>query len=132
MATALIEDCIEELTTYSEDAIPLLDNDRRLIGVITASDVTEAVQEEIEEDYAKLAGLTEAEDLKESLFKSVRKRIPWLLILLVLGLVVSAVIEKFYAVIPVSLSVIYTFQTLVLNMSGNTGTQSLGKLKIRK
>ncbi len=125
MATTLIDDCIEELTNYSEDAIPLLSDDHKLIGVITASDVTEVVQEEIEEDYAKLAGLTEAEDLKESLFKSVKKRAPWLLILLVLGLVVSAVIEKFYAVIPATLSVIYTFQTLVLNMSGNTGTQSL-------
>ena len=125
MATTLIEDCIEELKSYSEDAIPLLDDDYKLIGVITASDVTEVVEEEIEEDYARLAGLTEAEDLKESIFKSVQKRAPWLLILLGLGLVVSAVIERFYAVIPATLSVIYTFQTLVLNMSGNTGTQSL-------
>ena len=125
LATTPIDECIEELQTYSEDAIPILDGEHRLIGVITASDVAEVVQEEATEDYAKFAGLTEAEDLNETLTKSIRKRIPWLLILLVLGLLVSAIIQRFQNVIPSNLIIIYTFQSLILGMSGNTGTQSL-------
>ena len=124
-ADTLIEECVEELKNYSEDAIPILSTERKLLGVITASDVIDVVHEEIADDYAKFAGLTEAEDLKEPLLKSIRKRLPWLLILLLLGLFISAIIQAFQNNIPSNLIVIYTFQSLVLNMSGNTGTQSL-------
>ena len=120
-----VEDCLEELRTYSENAIPILDRAHRLIGVITATDVLETVQEEFSEDYAMLAGLTEGEDLKESLLRSIKKRLPWLLLLLGLGLVVSAVIQRFQEHLPTSLVVLYTFQSLILGMSGNAGTQSL-------
>ncbi|MBQ7642645.1 MAG: magnesium transporter, partial [Clostridia bacterium] len=99
-ATETIEECIEQLKDYSEDSIPVLNKDNALIGVITSSDIVEVVDEELGDDYAKLAGLTEAEDIKEPLFKSMRKRIPWLLALLALGLVVSGVIQQFQAFIP--------------------------------
>ena len=124
-ANALVSDCIEELKNYSEDLIPILDDEMKMIGVITPSDIVEAIHEELSEDYAKFAGLTEAEDLKEPLIKSIKKRLPWLLILLFLGLFISAIIQAFQNNIPPNLIVIYTFQSLVLNMSGNTGTQSL-------
>lgn len=120
-----IADCLEELQNYSENAVPVLDGEHRLLGVITATDVAEAVQEEFSEDFAMFAGLTEGEDLKESLFHSIRKRMPWLLLLLGLGLVVSAIIQQFQGHLPASLMVLYTFQSLILDMSGNTGTQSL-------
>ncbi len=125
-ANETVEECIEQLKDYSEDSIPVLDKNNVLIGVITSSDIVEVVDEELGDDYAKLAGLTEAEDMKEPLFKSMRKRIPWLLGLLALGLVVSAVIQRFQAFIPPALIILYTFQSLILDMSGNTGTQSLG------
>lgn len=120
------EECIERLKDYSEDSIPVLDEHNQLIGVITASDLVEAVDEALGEDYAKFAGLTEEEDLDEPLFKSIRKRIPWLFVLLFLGLLVSTVIGKFQATIPTSLVILYTFQSLILDMGGNSGTQSLG------
>ncbi len=119
------EDCIEKLKDYEEDSFPVLDNDGKLIGIITASDLVVAVDEQLGEDYAKFAGLTEEEDLNEPLFKSVKKRIPWLFILLFLGIAVATVIQSFQAFIPTSLLIIYTFQSLILGMSGNSGTQSL-------
>ena len=119
-------DCIERLKDYSEDSIPVLDGDNKLIGVITASDIVEAVDEELGDDYAKLAGLTSAEDLKEPLFKSIAKRIPWLVVLLVLGTLIATVIQGFQTFIPPNLIILYTFQSLILGMSGNSGTQSLG------
>ncbi|MBO5713608.1 MAG: magnesium transporter [Clostridia bacterium] len=119
-------DCIERLKDYSEDSIPVLDENNHLIGVITSSDVVEAVDEELADDYAKFAGLTTEEDLDEPLRKSIAKRIPWLVILLGLGMLVAGVIGLFQNLIPTSLIILYTFQSLILGMCGNSGTQSLG------
>jgi magnesium transporter len=116
--------CIEELKDYSEDSIPVLGEDNRLLGVITAQDIVEVVDEELGEDYAKLAGLTEEEDLQEPLLRSMRKRIPWLLVLLVLGMGVSGVVGLFEGVVD-ALPLIVGFQSLILGMAGNVGTQSL-------
>lgn len=118
-------ECIERLKDYSEDSIPVLDKNNLLIGVITASDIVEAVDEELGDDYAKLAGLTSEEDLDEPVFKSITKRIPWLVVLLVLGVGIATVIQGFQAFIPTTLLILYTFQSLILGMSGNAGTQSL-------
>ena len=126
-ATETVEECIEELKDYQEDSIPVLNKDNVLIGAITSSDIVEVVNEELGDDYAKFAGLTEAEDINEPLFKSMRKRIPWLLALLLLGLIVSSIIGRFQApVMTAGLALLYSFQSLILDMSGNTGTQSLG------
>jgi len=76
------------------------------------------------EDYAKLAGLTAEEDLKEPLLESMKKRIPWLIILLGLGLVVSTVVGMFEKVVA-ELTIVICFQSLILDMAGNVGTQSL-------
>lgn len=119
-----ISDCIEELKDYSEDTIPVLDNDNRVIGVVTAHDIIEMVDEEMGEDYAMFAGLTAEEDLNESLLQSMRKRVPWLIVLFVMGLGVSAITGLFEHVMS-ELTLIVTFQSLTLGMSGNVGTQSL-------
>ena len=119
-----VDDCIEELKDYSEDSIPVLDNNMRILGVITSQDLLEVVDEEMGEDYAKLAGLSAEEELEEPLGQSLKKRVPWLLILLMLGMGVSSVISMFEKVI-VGLPIIVTFQSVILGMSGNVGTQSL-------
>lgn len=123
-ATEATEDCIERLKDYSEDSIPVLDGENKLCGVLTAQDVTWMVDEAMGDDYAKLAGLSAEEDLHEPLFKSIRKRLPWLIVLLGLGLVVSAVVGLFEKVVA-SLTLVVCFQSLILDMSGNVGTQSL-------
>ncbi|MCC8127510.1 MAG: magnesium transporter [Clostridiales bacterium] len=119
-----IDDCIEELKDYSEDSIPVLDSDNRVLGVITSQNLIEVVDEEMGEDYALFAGLTAEEDLSETLFESMKKRLPWLIILLFLGLMVSAVVSAFEKVVA-QLTLIMAFQSLILDMSGNVGTQSL-------
>lgn len=117
-------ECIEELKDYSEDSIPVLSNDNKILGVITAQDLVEAVDEEMGDDYAKLAGLTAEEDLNEPFKDSVKKRLPWLLLLLVLGLVVSSVVSIFEGVVQ-QITLVVAFQSLILDMAGNVGTQSL-------
>lgn len=123
-ANEQIDDCIEKLKDYSEDSIPVLDNSNKMLGVITAKNIIEVVDDEMGEDYAKLAGLTAEEDLKEPLALSMKKRLPWLLILLGLGMVVSGVVGVFEKVVS-QLTIIMAFQSLILDMAGNVGTQSL-------
>ena len=116
--TEQIDDCMERLKDYSEDSIPVLDDDNRSAGII------DLVDDEMGEDYAKLAGLTAEEDLKEPLFESMKKRMPWLIVLLGLGMVVSSVVGMFEKVVT-CLPIIMCFQSLILDMAGNVGTQSL-------
>ena len=123
-ASELIEDCIERIRDYSEDSIPVLDENNRLAGVLTAQEIVQLVNDILGEDYAKLAGLSSEEDLQEPLKKSIGKRLPWLVILLGLGMVVSSVVGLFEAVVA-HLTLIVCFQSLVLDMAGNVGTQSL-------
>ena len=118
------EDCIERLKSYSESAIPVLDASNCILGIITLKDLVEAVDDEMSDDYAKLGGLSAEEDLHEPLRASLKKRMPWLLVLLVLGMVVSGVVGAFEKVVS-RLTIIMAFQSLILDMAGNVGTQSL-------
>ncbi len=123
-AAEKISDTIERLKDYSEDSIPVVNDNNELIGVITAEDIIEAVDDEMGDDYAKLAGLTSEEDLHERLFDSMKKRLPWLILLLGLGMVVSSVVGFFEAVVA-QVAIVICFQSLILDMAGNVGTQSL-------
>lgn len=123
-ANEQIDECIERIKGYSEDSIPVLDEENHLKGVLIAQDLMQLVDDELGEDYAKLAGLTAEEDMHEPLRKSIGKRLPWLIILLGLGLLVSSVVGMFEEVVA-HLALIVCFQSLVLDMAGNVGTQSL-------
>ena len=120
-----IEKCFDEIRDYEEDSIPVLNSENELIGVITSSDIVEVTTEQAEEDLANFAGITEMEDLNEPLHKSIRKRTPWLLVLLALGMFISSITGMFENSVIVVLPFIVAFQSLVMGLSGNTGTQSL-------
>lgn len=119
-----ISECIDRIKEYEEDSIPVLNSDKELLGIITAQDMVEVVDDELGDDYAKLAGLTAEEDLKETLGQSMKKRLPWLIILLFLGIGVSTVVGFFEPVVA-SIAFVVNFQSLILDMAGNVGTQSL-------
>ncbi len=120
----LIADCIERIKEYEEDSIPVVAENGKILGVITSQDIVEVVDDEMGEDYAKLAGLTAEEDLNEKTTESMKKRLPWLVILLFLGMAVSSVVGVFETVVAV-LPIVICFQSLILDMAGNVGTQSL-------
>lgn len=119
-----IADALPRIQDYSEDSIPVLDEENRLLGVVTAQNLIQTLDDALSDDYAKFAGLSAEEDLNETLAQSVRKRLPWLLVLLGLGMVVSSVVGLFESVVA-QLTLIVCFQSLVLDMAGNVGTQSL-------
>ena len=94
---AEMRDVIEKLKEYAEDSIPVLDRSGRLVGALTGEIVAEVADEQMREDYAKLGGLGGEED--ESVLRSVKSRLPWLLLLLFLGIAVSTVVGLFESVI---------------------------------
>ena len=121
----LISENIERLRGYSEQMIPVLSTENNaLLGVITSNDITQLVDEQISDDYAKLAALSGEQEKDETLFESLKKRVPWLIALLFMGLAVSAVVGMFEGVVD-ALPMIVSFQSLILGMAGNVGTQSL-------
>ena len=119
-----ISDSIDRIVDYAERSLPVLDENGKLLGIITSADVVELVDDQMGDDYAKLGGLTSEEDLNEGVFQSVKKRLPWLVALLFLGMLVSSVVGAFESVVAV-LPIVICFQSMVLDMAGNVGTQSL-------
>ncbi len=119
-----IDDTVNKLKDYAEDSIPVLDSTNKLIGVITSQDMMELIDDSMRDDYAKFASLGDEEDLSGSVLTSVKKRLPWLTILLFLGIGVSTVVS-FFTQIASQIAILISFQSLVLDMAGNSGTQSL-------
>lgn len=126
-----IEDAVNIVKNYDIFDLPVLESGQ-LKGIITIDDAMDTVVEEAEEDYAKLAGLTEAEEITESTFTSVKKRIPWLAFLLIMDLFVAVVISQYdYLFALDKMTVFVFFQPIILGLAGNFGTQSLA-ITIRK
>lgn len=125
--TSKISSASTILKEYSLLVLPVLHN-KVLKGIITIDDVIDFVDEDKNDDYDKLAGLAGDNDTKvSSVFKS---RIPWLLILMVLSFIVSTVLGLFEEIIA-SATILVFFQTLILDMGGNAGTQSLASSVVR-
>ena len=120
----LVDECIIRLLSYSEDSIPVLDHEGVLVGVLTDDILADLTREDFEEDYARLAGLTSEEHIEEGLSASVKARLPWLAVLFFLGFLVSGVVGFFEGVVS-ELTLLVSFQSLILGMAGNVGTQSL-------
>ena len=110
-----ISDCIDRIVDYAERSLPVLNDAGELVGIITSADVVELVDDEMGDDYAKLGGLTSEEDLNEGVFESVKKRLPWLIALLFLGMLVSSVVGAFESVVAV-LPIVICFQSMVLDI----------------
>ncbi len=124
MTEELIDECVIRLASYSEDSIPVLDENGVLVGVLTADILQDLTREDFEEDYARLAGLAGEERVEEGLSQSVKQRLPWLAVLFFLGFLVSGVVGFFESVVS-ELTLLVSFQSLILGMAGNVGTQSL-------
>ncbi len=107
------------------DCIPVMDKEsNKLIGILTISDIAFSAEEMFENDYAKFASLTDDELTSNNIKDSIKKRAPWLLILLVLSVFVSATVGLFEEITK-EMAWVVCFQSLILGMAGNAGTQAL-------
>ncbi len=108
---------------YHLISAPVVDQDQRLIGVITIDDAMGVLDEELEEDILRLAGVGEG-SLSDKVLDTMKRRFPWLAVNLVTAIIASVVIAQFEGLISqfVALAVL---MPIVASMGGNAGTQSL-------
>lgn len=111
------------LDRYGFLAMPVVDNENRLVGIITVDDAIEVIKEESEEDFAKMAAITPSEKpyLKTDVFSIFKARVPWLLILMISSTVSSAILAGFESVLP---AVLVLFVPMIMGTGGNSGGQS--------
>ena len=119
-----VEDVFNEIKNIDLDYIPVLSEDDRILGVITSQDIIETVDEEMTEDYVKFAAVDEEADTSDTLWQSVKRRFPWLAMLLVLDILTSTVLSGFSGIFAI-LPALVLFQSWILDTGGNAGTQSL-------
>lgn len=127
------ESVAQTIQDYGVSSMPIIDENFHMIGLVTYDDLMDIVSESKSEDYAKFAALStgELDHRSETVFASVKKRLPWLSILLGLSMVTSIILSFFESSLTGSLGAkilaaqLAVYLPLILDMSGNTGTQSL-------
>lgn len=120
------EEVADIFQDYDFPSLPVVDKFNRMLGIITFDDIMDVIDEEAVEDYSRLAGISDVEiDAEnETIWMSAKKRIPWLLILSVLGFLTSTIINQYSGTLE-AIPTIALFMPMILGMAGNTGTQSL-------
>ncbi len=108
---------------YNLLALPVVDEENKLVGIVTADDVLEVMEEEATEDIYKMAGTNEEEILDSSIFKVARVRLPWLLTTFLGGLVSASIIGMFKPTLNQVL-ILAAFIPVIMGMGGNIGIQS--------
>ncbi len=121
------EDVADIMEKYDFLALPVV-QENKVMGIITIDDVVDVLQDEASEDIYKFGGFSGSDqDLKEvstSIFKSAQRRIPWLVLLLFLGLLAGNIIGQFEETLE-NVAILAVFIPMIADMAGNTGTQSL-------
>lgn len=110
---------------YDLLAMPVVDNERRLVGIITVDDIVDIIDKENTEDLQKMAAMqpSEEEYLKTSIFKLAKNRIVWLLILMISATFTGKIIKRFENLLQ-SLVILAAFIPMLMDTGGNAGSQS--------
>ncbi len=118
-----IEKAIQVVRDYDRNAVPVVDKDLKLIGVVTADDIFDELIEDLEDDYQRMALLADHESSLTS-FERSKQRLPWLMIAVVLNLLIASFLSIFERTLAEVVALVL-FQPLILGMAGNIGTQAL-------
>ena len=118
------EEVAQHVANYNLLAIPVVDEENKLAGIITVDDVIDIIKDEATEDIYRLAGVSGDEHVFTPARESVRKRLPWLAVNLVTATLAAFVVRSFQATID-EVVVLAVFMTIVASMGGNAATQAL-------
>ena len=118
------EEVARRMKDYNFLALPVLDFRGHLLGIITVDDIVDVIDEEASDDYSKLAGITNVDSNDNGPFSAAKKRLPWLIILLFLGMFTASLIGRFEETLD-KVAILAVFIPLIAGMAGNTGTQAL-------
>lgn len=119
------EEVAKTLTKYDFLALPVVDSEDRLVGIVTVDDALDVISEETEEDFAKMAGMSPSETpyLKTPAVRLFRARIPWLLLLMVSATFTGMIISGFENALAKQV-VLTMFIPMLMDTGGNSGSQS--------
>ncbi len=120
-----VEDVSKLMQKYDLEAIPVVDEKKRLLGRITIDDIVDVIKEEAEKDYQLAAGITQEVEADDNIFELVKARLPWLILGLFGGLASVLILQDFEEVMVLpQVKSLFFFTPLVAAMAGNVGVQS--------
>lgn len=120
------EEVAETFKKYGFLAIPVVDNEHRLVGIITVDDILDVIEEETTEDIERMAGVmddSDSEYLDIGVFKHVKNRLPWLVFMTVTLMITGTIISRFEQVLS-QVIILVSYLPLLMGTGGNTGTQA--------
>lgn len=119
------EEVAEKFKKYDLLVMPVVDSEKRMVGIITIDDIVDILEEEVSEDIAKMAAITPSDKpyLQLSVFEIWKKRIPWLLLLMISATFTSLIIQK-YELALASMVILTSYIPMFMDTAGNAGSQS--------
>ena len=120
------EDVSNTFKKYGFLAMPVVDNEKRLVGIITVDDILDVIQQENTEDFERMAGVlddSDSEYLDMSVWRHVKNRLPWLFVLMLSYVVTVGIIASFEAVLSKVISLV-AYMPMLMGTGGNSGSQS--------
>jgi magnesium transporter len=118
------EEVARQVASYNLLAVPVVDEENKLVGVITVDDVIDVIKDEATEDLYRLAGVSGDERITTPPFEALRKRLPWLGVNLVTAFIAASVVALFEGTIQ-RVTALAVFMPIVAGMGGNAATQTL-------
>lgn len=118
------EEVARLIERYDFLAIPVVENDDELVGIVTVDDIIDVVIKEANEDIEKLSASGKSIDFETKAFTAAIRRLPWLILLLFIGIVSGTIISGFEETLSKAVALAF-FMPMIAGMTGNTGTQSL-------
>lgn len=118
------EEVASKFEKYGFMTMPVVDENNKILGIVTVDDIVEVMQEETTEDIHRLGGVDEEEKVDGSLRNSIKSRLPWLIVNLITAILAASVGGAFEGTIS-QVVTLATFMPIVAGMGGNAGTQSL-------
>ena len=125
MTTDDREEVANALSKYDYTALPVVDKENRLVGIVTVDDAIDVLTEEATEDIEKMAAITPSEHpyLRSSVFEIWKQRIPWLMLLMISATFTGMIITKFEDALSVQVA-LTAFIPMLMDTGGNTGSQA--------
>lgn len=117
------EEVAKIMSKYDLEAIPVVDEMKRLVGRITIDDIVDVIREEAEKDYQLAAGIIQDVEADDSIWDLTRARLPWLFLGLLGGIGAAAIMEGFETMLE-KYAILFFFTPLIAAMAGNVGVQS--------
>lgn len=118
------EEVARMIKDYDFLAVPVVDFQNHLLGIITVDDILDVLEEEANDDYSKLAAVSEMDTFDKGPLTAAKKRLPWLIILLFLGMLTANLMGIFEETLD-QVAILAVFIPLIAGMAGNSGTQAL-------